>query len=93
METLEINTKIAYVSAWDYDSGGGFDWFYTKESADTAFELEKLNCVEFKLNEWVSYRFDIPVPSVMSDYEVTNRIDSDLRYFCDNAPVNYKAVL
>lgn len=30
-----------YVVSWEYDGGGGFDWFYTAEDAAKALEVEK----------------------------------------------------
>lgn len=83
----------AHVCAWDYEGGGGFDWYFTAKAADKAFEKEKGNCLDPKLNAggWTAYRFDVEVRDGLTNDEVTNAIDADLIEFCDKATSKFRA--
>jgi hypothetical protein len=81
--------KTVYVVGWEYDGGGGFDWYYTKEAADAEFENEKKNCNDKLLmaENWTAFRFDVEVPN----YETaTDDIDTKICELCDNATIKYK---
>ena len=40
--------KTVYVVAWEYETGGGFDWYHTMEAANKGFKEEMKNCHGFK---------------------------------------------
>ena len=47
--------KRVYVVAWEYEGGGGFDWYNTPEEADKAYETES---EQDTIIGQLSYRFD-----------------------------------
>lgn len=83
--------QTVYVVAWSFDTGGGFDWYYTAASADRAFEEEKQNAdsPELAREGWTAYRFTVEVTG-NSPEEITDEIDAELLGLCDAAPVRYK---
>lgn len=83
----------AHVCAWSYEGGGGFDWYFTAEAADKAFEEEQGNCLNPRLfaEGWTAYRFDVEVQDGLSNDEVTNAIDADLIELCDKATIKFRA--
>ena len=82
-------TERRHVVAWDSAGSGGFDWYESASEADAAFEREKAFCEENANEGWTAYRFDIDVPVALSNRQVTDYIDADLRYFCDHADRRY----
>ena len=72
--------KTVYVVAWEYDTGGGFDWYFTSEAADKEFEAEKINCLDanLALENWTAarYNFDTELDPETQGDEITERIDS-----------------
>lgn len=36
-----VETKTVYVVAWEYESGGGFDWYADRANAVARFERER----------------------------------------------------
>lgn len=80
-----------YVVAWEYDNGGGFNWFYKKEAALTMFDNEKKNC-----NNWIDVNhqaayFEYESKSEIPE-EINNEIDADLESLFNNATMKYKAI-
>jgi glutathionyl-hydroquinone reductase len=81
----------AYVVAWKYKGGGGFDWYYTESSADKEFVTEKKNARDLKADRWTAYRFDVPVLPDETNEQVTNKIDDDFDRLCNRAFEKYRA--
>jgi len=73
--------KRVYVVAWHYEGGAGFDWYLTPEAADKMFEEEKVNCREFKADDWEAYRFDFDAGDPLFP-SITDEIDRDLDELC-----------
>lgn len=93
MATKTAKTITVYVNAWQYNTGAGFDWYRRPGDADKAFEEEKGNCEELAEEGWSAYRFDVAVPSVLSDEEITALIDEDLDGLCVKAERKVENVL
>jgi len=83
--------KTVHVVAWEYDTGGGFDWYHTAVGADEAFEEEKSNAEDLKKENWTAFRFDVVVSNALTSDEITSEIDGDIESLCDNAPIKFKA--
>jgi hypothetical protein len=70
------NPEKVYVVSWEYDGGGGFDWFYDKAIAKHALEQEK------KEPSWDAVYFWEHETSLLPDADaVTKEIDRDLFEF------------
>lgn len=56
------NFHRIYIVAWEYATGGGFDWYFTEEAAKKAFKTEKANSKQFKDSNWIAYycTYDTP---------------------------------
>lgn len=71
--------KTVHVLAWEYDTGGGFDWFFTAEAADKAFSEEKSNCDDptLKRENWTAARYAVEVTAdpTTNAQGVTDEID------------------
>ena len=80
-----------YVVAWEYIGGGGFDWYYTKESALTEFNAEKEICKEFKEDEWTAAYFEYQSSANEVD-DITDEIDANLCFLFDDAKLKYREV-
>lgn len=79
---------LVFVVAWHYNGGAGFDWYYTADAANKAFEEEKVNAVTFADNDWTAYRFDFN--SLSSESEaITEEIDSQLDELSENAAIKF----
>ena len=84
-----------YVVAWEYSSGGGFDWFFDAPAADRAFVEEKKNVEDPALarDNWTAARYDVEVaadPRAEPD-KVTREIDAQCCELFDTAPMHYPA--
>lgn len=66
--------KLVYVVAWEYDTGGGFDWYHSEELADKYFEEEKINCEEFWEDHWEVRQFTCEFSPDLSNEEITEAI-------------------
>ncbi len=77
-----------FVVAWEYDTGGGFDWYYNAYAADVEFEVEKRNCHDPILakENWTAFRFDVEVESFET---TTDEIDAKLCELCDECQNKY----
>lgn len=84
-------TKTVYVVAWDFEGGGGFDWYFNAADQAEAYTTEKYNCAQFADSGWTAYQFNVEVPAELSNDEITNFIDDDLLYLCDTATIKYRA--
>lgn len=80
-----------YVVGWEYGSpggGGGFDWYYEKDKAQSGFEQEKKNADDFKEDGWVAVFYEVQVTS----YETaTEEIEARQDELFDAATVRYQA--
>ena len=74
--------SIKYVVAWHYATGGGFDWYHTKEAQNEAFRVEKNNADAFRNDEWQAYKFTVEVELDAYYDEITRYIDERLDEFC-----------
>ena len=70
--------KPVYVVAWEYDGGGGFDWYHSESAQKEAFEREKENVREFSCAGWKAIKFSHKVRSYKT---ATAEIDSRLTEF------------
>jgi len=79
-----------YCVAWEYwygqCGGGGFDWYYSAEDADKAFEAEK-EYADSADTTWDAVRFDAEVTSAET---ATEEIDHRLPELFDAATIRYK---
>lgn len=73
-----------FVVAWESEGSAGFDWYYTAEKADEAFEAEKHNADEFADERWTAYRFDYTASSDVPD-EITEELHDIYPDLCDQA--------
>jgi hypothetical protein len=71
---MESKMKTVHVVAWEFESGGGFDWYRTEEAADTYFEKEKVNCDHFHEDNWEAVQFSWVVGSGLTNEEVTEKL-------------------
>jgi hypothetical protein len=79
---------IVYVVAWRYHDGGAFDWYFTADAADQAYEEEKTNVHAPQDRGWAAYRFDVPLPATLTNakrQDVTDYINHHLLRFCEMA--------
>lgn len=82
-----------YVVAWEYNGGGGFNWYNNPKRADKAFEEEKRNAnnPDFARDGWTAFRFDVKVksdpsrvkPGGNTDNAVSREIDIRLTALTD----------
>lgn len=79
--------RTVYVVAWQYNTGAGFDWYRSAADADAAFEKEKVNADELADESWCAYRFDFKAATHLSDERITDLIDGDLDWLCDNKAI------
>jgi len=82
---------IAFVCAWEYNTGGGFDWYRTFVAADKAFEKEKAVCKEFADVDWKAFRYNVKLDEGLTDEEITRQIDLSLIEDCNKAEITYQA--
>lgn len=69
--------KQIFVVAWEYETGGGYDWFNTLEAANTGYENELVNCEVFKEDNWKARQCIIVVPENMTNEEITDHIEAN----------------
>ncbi len=69
-----VGPGTVYVVAWEYDGGGGFDWYRAKTDTDVAFVEEQKNADELVDEHWTAVQFDFEVPEKMSAEDLTERI-------------------
>jgi hypothetical protein len=74
---------IVHVVAWEYEGGGGFDWYYEEEKADEAFEKEQFNVKELVGSNWTAFRFNVDVGDLTDQDQITALIDGQLIELCD----------
>lgn len=70
-----------WVVAWEYDGGGGFDWYYTQEAAKKARRAEQRNEREFRNERWKAILFEYN-PRARKPESITREIDY---YICENS--------
>lgn len=75
--TAEEVKKTVYVVAWNFNTGGGFNWYPTTKVADLWYEQEKENARQLADYGWKAYRFDFEVTSSDEDL-ITRQIDEQL---------------
>jgi hypothetical protein len=78
--------------AWEYEGGGGFNWYFTEDAANNAYALEVANCKmpELKASGWTAARFTFETRETHPD-KITQDIDHRLPELFDAAEVKYKA--
>jgi hypothetical protein len=81
-------SKTVYVTAWEYESGGGFDWYHTADAADKAYEEEKKVADKNKESDWTAFRFDYDTESEVPE-EITNEISLAQDKLCEAATIKY----
>lgn len=74
---------------WEYESGGGFDWYESRTTATEAFEVEKKNCDELSTSEWKCVLVEYPVLDGKMGDEITDAINDDFCNLFDSASVRY----
>lgn len=83
-----------YVVAWEYNTGGGFDWYHTPEDADKAFQAEKVNCLDDNLADenWTAamYEFLTELDPFIDSEDITTRIDSVCCELFDSAAIKFR---
>lgn len=88
---------IKFVVAWEYDTGGGFEWYHTEAKAKKAFKKEKKVCDTFKDENWTVARYSLVVASDLSPDAITTTIADRQCEMFDNAvkkyPINLKKEL
>jgi len=84
---VKDNEMKVYCVGWEYEYGGGFDWFLTSVEADKAFENEKSTADHFATANWIICRFDVDV----SDAEhAVAEIDQQFPELFDAATIRYR---
>jgi len=76
--------STVYVVAWQYNTGGGFDWYRHAHDADYAYGQEKQNVELFKDSNWTAYRFTEVVSSLDA---ATDEITAQLDELCKAATI------
>lgn len=54
----------AYVVAWEFNTGGGYNWYFSKRDADKAWEQEMQICKEMKAENWSAFFIVVKVGQV-----------------------------
>ena len=80
--------KTIYIVAWEYTTGGGFDWYHTAADADKAFEHEKIICDKSEPDLWTAFRLDFNTSETDPDL-ITKAIDLSLEDLLDQADQVY----
>jgi hypothetical protein len=66
--------RTVYVCGWTYDTGGGFDWYWTEDAANAAYLDELKNEVLVAESQWSAFRFDFRTTATDPD-AITREID------------------
>lgn len=66
--------REVYVHAWEYATGGGFDWYQKEEAARIAYEKDKEVTFDLREEEYVSYFSVHQVPCDLSAEDTTTAI-------------------
>lgn len=74
LRRMKTRTKKVYVVAWEFDYGGGFDWYEEEAHAKEAFEEEKKNEHEFRSDRWKAFLVEYITEKEMPD-EITAEIE------------------
>lgn len=81
---MNATMKTVYVVAFEYESGGGFNWYHTAEAAERAYQAELANCD--RLTGWSAYRFNYETENTDAD-AITAEIDGQLIELCEAATI------
>lgn len=81
-----VPTKTVHVVAWEFEGGGGFDWYPHKEHADKAYVEELKNVEAFKESNWKATQFSVEIPSEWDRDKTTDEIDGWIWNTFDNLP-------
>ena len=65
-----------YIVAWEYNGGGGFDWYTKKKDAIKAIREERKIEIEFKKDKWTAFYFEIDLANFQE--EITNMLDGGI---------------
>lgn len=71
-----------YINAWEYNYGGGFNWFPKRKHAELDFKKEQENCKEFSKDNWKAFFLEYNTSNNEPD-EITNEIDLILSELID----------
>jgi len=66
--------RTIYVCGWTFETGGGFDWYWTDDAANAAYLDELKNEVSMAEYQWCAFRFDIRTTAIDPD-AITAEID------------------
>ena len=69
--------KKVYVVSWDYDGGGGFDWYTNLKWAKKALREEKANAEAYKNLNWKAHFETMHVKS-RCWLDITNEVEGRL---------------
>lgn len=59
--------QTIYVCGWTYETGGGFEWYWTEDAANAAYLDELKNESKAAEYQWCAFRFDIRTRSIDPD--------------------------
>ena len=76
--------KTVYVVAWEYDGGGGFNWYTQKNLAESAYLGEMENADSMPGSNWVAASYTITVADGDAE-EMTAEIDRHNAVYFDHA--------
>lgn len=77
LNQLAAKVKKVYVVAWEYNTGGGFDWYHSQEDGDSAYGKELENCEFFNDENWTARQCIFVVPEGLSNHEITDHIETN----------------
>jgi hypothetical protein len=67
-----------FAVGWEFDGGGGFDWYYQKSAQKIALKTEQENVKAFKNENWIAFTFSADVPEDVDTERVTELIDANI---------------
>jgi hypothetical protein len=69
--------KIAYVVGWQYDTGGGFDWYFNAKDQEKMYqkELENERDPSLAKENWKAFKFEFEYDESLTNDEVTDKIN------------------
>ena len=65
-----------YIVAWEYNGGGGFDWYLKKKDALEAIKDERKNEIVWKKDKWTAFYFEVDLLSIRDD--ITDMLDGGI---------------
>lgn len=70
--------NIIHVVAYQYNTGGGFDWFPKQEDADQAYLRAQTGvCIRFANENYLAFRFDMKTNTDIQDKDdITREVEA-----------------